>query len=81
MLRLLDKNDQNGMGGLLRDDVEESLPNAARVLKVNYLCVLLVVCTRLILDGVYMVLGVMTMTRFEPNSWPGWLYGNVENYL
>ena len=34
LLRLLDKNDQNGLGGLLREDVEESLPHANRCLKV-----------------------------------------------
>lgn len=34
LLRLLDKHDQLGLGGLLLDDVEEGLPNSAKALKV-----------------------------------------------
>lgn len=34
LIRLLDKNDQNGLGGLLREDVEESLPHANRCLRI-----------------------------------------------
>ena len=35
LLRLLDKNDQQGMGGIMRDDVEEALPHSAKALKVK----------------------------------------------
>ncbi|CAB1327132.1 unnamed protein product [Coregonus sp. 'balchen'] len=34
LLRLLDKHDQLGLGGVLLDDVEEGLPNSAKALKV-----------------------------------------------
>ncbi|XP_064782813.1 transcription initiation factor IIE subunit beta isoform X1 [Oncorhynchus masou masou] len=34
LLRLLDKHDQLGLGGLLLEDVEEGLPNSAKALKV-----------------------------------------------
>lgn len=33
LLRLLDKQDQLGLGGVLLDDVEEGLPNAAKAIK------------------------------------------------
>jgi len=33
LLRLLDKHDQLGMGGILLDDVEEGLPNSAKAIK------------------------------------------------
>ncbi|KAG7485806.1 transcription initiation factor IIE subunit beta [Solea senegalensis] len=33
LLRLLDKHDQLGMGGVLLDDVEEGLPNSAKAIK------------------------------------------------
>ncbi|MCI4394988.1 hypothetical protein PGIGA_G00175220 [Pangasianodon gigas] len=33
LLRLLDKHDQQGLGGVLLDDVEEGLPNAAKAIK------------------------------------------------
>ncbi|XP_076846819.1 transcription initiation factor IIE subunit beta [Brachyhypopomus gauderio] len=33
LLRLLDKQDQQGLGGILLDDVEEGLPNAAKAIK------------------------------------------------
>ncbi|MEQ2202882.1 Transcription initiation factor IIE subunit beta, partial [Xenoophorus captivus] len=33
LLRLLDKHDQLGLGGVLLDDVEEGLPNAAKAIK------------------------------------------------
>uniref|UniRef100_A0A8C2GTR8 Transcription initiation factor IIE subunit beta n=1 Tax=Cyprinus carpio TaxID=7962 RepID=A0A8C2GTR8_CYPCA len=36
LLRLLDKHDQLGLGGVLLDDVEEGLPNAAKAIKVTY---------------------------------------------
>ena len=35
LLRLLDKHDQRGLGGILLEDIEESLPNAQKALKVN----------------------------------------------
>lgn len=35
LLRLLDKHDQLGLGGVLLDDVEEGLPNAAKAIKVT----------------------------------------------
>lgn len=34
LLRLLDKHDQLGLGGVLLDDVEEGLPNSAKAIKV-----------------------------------------------
>jgi len=34
LLRLLDKHDQLGLGGILLDDVEEGLPNSAKAIKV-----------------------------------------------
>lgn len=34
LLRLLDRHDQQGLGGILQDDVEEGLPNAAKAMKV-----------------------------------------------
>ncbi|KAH8023957.1 hypothetical protein HPB51_020220 [Rhipicephalus microplus] len=34
LLRLLDKHDQRGLGGVLLEDVQESLPNVERHLKV-----------------------------------------------
>lgn len=37
LLRLLDKHDQLGLGGVLLDDVEEGLPNAAKAIKVKAL--------------------------------------------
>ena len=36
LIKLLDKNDQRGMGGTLLEDIEESLPNCAKQLKVRY---------------------------------------------
>ncbi|XP_063039749.1 general transcription factor IIE subunit 2-like [Engraulis encrasicolus] len=33
LLRLLDKHDQLGMGGILLDDIEEGLPNSAKAIK------------------------------------------------
>ncbi|XP_043915077.1 transcription initiation factor IIE subunit beta, partial [Protopterus annectens] len=33
LLRLLDKHDQQGMGGILLDDIEEGLPNAQKAIK------------------------------------------------
>lgn len=36
LLRLLDKHDQLGLGGVLLDDVEEGLPNAAKAIKVKH---------------------------------------------
>ena len=33
-MKLLDKSDQRGMGGILLEDVEESLPNCPKHLKV-----------------------------------------------
>lgn len=35
LLRLLDKHDQLGLGGVLLDDVEEGLPNSAKAIKVT----------------------------------------------
>lgn len=35
LLRLLDKHDQLGLGGVLLDDVEEGLPNSAKAIKVK----------------------------------------------
>ena len=35
LLRLLDKHDQRGLGGILMDDVEESLPRTQKVIKVS----------------------------------------------
>lgn len=37
LLRLLDKHDQLGLGGVLLDDVEEGLPNSAKAIKVTQL--------------------------------------------
>lgn len=34
LLRLLDKHDQLGLGGVLLEDVEEGLPNSAKAIKV-----------------------------------------------
>lgn len=34
LLRLLDKHDQRGLGGILLDDVQESLPNVEKALKI-----------------------------------------------
>ncbi len=34
LLRLLDKHDQLGLGGVSLDDVEEGLPNSAKAIKV-----------------------------------------------
>lgn len=36
LLRLLDKHDQLGLGGILLDDVEEGLPNSAKAIKVTH---------------------------------------------
>lgn len=36
LLRLLDKHDQLGLGGVLLDDVEEGLPNSAKAIKVAH---------------------------------------------
>ncbi|XP_063296816.1 general transcription factor IIE subunit 2-like [Pelobates fuscus] len=33
LLRLLDKHDQRGLGGILLDDIEEGLPNAQKAIK------------------------------------------------
>lgn len=33
LLRLLDRHDQRGLGGILRDDIEEGLPHAAKCFK------------------------------------------------
>lgn len=38
LLRLLDKHDQLGLGGVLLDDVEEGLPNSAKAIKVTRKC-------------------------------------------
>ena len=35
LLRLLDKNDQRGLGGVYLEHVEESLPNVQKALKVK----------------------------------------------
>ena len=35
LLRLLDKHDMHGLGGILLEEVEESVPNAAKALKVE----------------------------------------------
>lgn len=35
LLRLLDKHDQLGLGGVLLEDVEEGLPNSAKAIKVT----------------------------------------------
>lgn len=35
LLRLLKQHDMKGLGGILRDDVTESVPHAERVLKVS----------------------------------------------
>ena len=37
LLRLLDKHDQRGLGGILMEDIEESLPNAAKAFRVGLL--------------------------------------------
>lgn len=34
LLRLLDKHDQRGLGGILLEDIEEGLPNAQKAIKV-----------------------------------------------
>ena len=34
--RLLDKHDQRGLGGILFDDIQESLPNAEKALRVIF---------------------------------------------
>lgn len=34
LLRLLDKHDQRGLGGILLDDIEEGLPNSQKAIKV-----------------------------------------------
>lgn len=36
LLRLLDKHDQLGLGGVLLEDVEEGLPNSAKAIKVEH---------------------------------------------
>lgn len=38
LLRLLDKHDSQGLGGVLLDDVEEGLPNSAKAIKVRIDC-------------------------------------------
>lgn len=35
LLRLLDKHDQRGLGGILLEDIEEGLPNAQKAIKVS----------------------------------------------
>ena len=35
LLRLLDKHDQLGLGGVMLEDVEEGLPNSAKAIKVH----------------------------------------------
>jgi len=35
LLKLLTSNDAQGLGGVLVEEVEESVPNAAKALKVN----------------------------------------------
>lgn len=37
LIRLLDKHDTQGLGGVLLDDVEEGLPNSAKAIKVQTL--------------------------------------------
>ena len=37
LLRLLDKNDQRGLGGVFQEDVEEAIPRAPKALKVRAL--------------------------------------------
>lgn len=37
LLRLLDKHDQLGLGGVLLDDIEEGLPNSTKAIKVTHL--------------------------------------------
>lgn len=44
LLRLLDKHDQLGLGGVLLDDVEEGLPNSAKAIKVKQGLVTTVLC-------------------------------------
>lgn len=34
-MRLLDKHDQRGLGGILLEDIEEGLPNAQKAIKVS----------------------------------------------
>lgn len=38
LLRLLDKHDQRGLGGILLEDIEEGLPNAQKAIKVSNTC-------------------------------------------
>lgn len=38
LLRLLDKHDQRGLGGILLEDIEEGLPNAQKAIKVRNTC-------------------------------------------
>lgn len=38
LLRLLDKHDQRGLGGILLEDIEEGLPNAQKAIKVSSSC-------------------------------------------
>ena len=37
LLRLLDKHDRQGLGGILMDDVEESMPRFQKALKASQL--------------------------------------------
>lgn len=43
VLRLLKQHDLKGLGGILRDDVVESVPHAEKVLKVGFLTILLII--------------------------------------
>jgi len=38
LLRLLDKHDQQGLGGIFLEEIEEGLPNAHKAIKVSHSC-------------------------------------------
>lgn len=53
LLRLLDKHDQLGLGGVLLDDVEEGLPNSAKAIKVAHDKYMLCHCKKCLMNTVY----------------------------
>jgi len=46
LLKLLSNNDAQGLGGVLVEEVEESVPHAAKALRVNPLQFLIIMCIR-----------------------------------
>ncbi|XP_075922877.1 transcription initiation factor IIE subunit beta isoform X2 [Petromyzon marinus] len=68
LLRLLDRHDQQGLGGILQDDVEEGLPNAAKAMKAVCFCRLSVIRSSLLLDQTRRR-SYFTMTRAATFLW------------